>query len=816
MNRLFSFLIAAAALLATRPMSAAPLVATNISSRFLVTGEQAALEIIYPGEDAPLEEPVMEIPEVDKLIIRPITIHGWQRRISIGKRWEYCYQFAVAGYYPGDYTIPSIEVSIDGDKRRTSPVELRIIDEANLKWAKVMAEGREIRYAAAFHALKGNPYAGEKQPVELKLYLPAEQGVEDWGIPDFERDGLSAWRFQPQQQNTRMGSMGSRRASILGRPYHAVSYPSTMSTNRAGESTLGPASVKIQAVVGMGGGFNSADVQPLTLEIPAIKLNSKPLPPGAPEGYTNAIGQFEIAVRSRETEIREGDPVTVQISVSGSGNLDALEAPKPIDVDGWKLYESSAAERGEERREMWGQVDFRQFMRPLRMQSAIPPFRLVYFDPAKNTYETLLSDAIPLTVLPSTAPQVAGAAVPQALPMPLEEMTDILGIIKSPAALLSKRISLPSWLWQVIPALMVIGLLIRITRQKIGPRLQKDPDQIAREKEWRDVERAPEQTGAFYRSVGHFIERWLGNSSDPLIAETLAKRNEVCFRQDVAESKIDRSERQRVLKQLRRIALPLVLGFLALSAQAGFGQEDPAKAFEEGRYGDAAKAWLESGPYEQLPADTLFNVGNAAYRLGSPGEAALYYRRALLLDPSHPEARQNQRFLERKFGSISIQRPDYQHTLARVPLGVWKSFVWASIWMIVVAVLIFPATRPGAGVRVVSIASFITAPLLAAAGLVAWHFYPDDARFAPLAEQVVVVSDMAVVRTDAARSAPKVIEAPAGSLCRMITKSGDWAYVAFTNDSRGWLPLSDIEHIIPEGQPAPPKLRPAQKSESNA
>jgi hypothetical protein len=728
----------------------------------------------------------------------------------------------VAGYYPGDYTIPPVEFKIDGETVRTAPTQVRILDEEKLKWSKVTVGRSEIRYVAGFYAMKGNPYVGEKQPVEIKVYLPAEQNVEDWGIPDFERDGLSVWRFQPQQIANRLRTP---RASLASRPFHAISYPSTMSTNRTGKSTLGPASVKIQAVAisqdGLGGG---AYYQPVTLTVPPVEFDSKPLPPGAPDGFANAIGQFDMKVWSDETEVREGDPVTIHMAVSGSGNLDALEPPKPVDEEGWKLYDTSAAERGEERRELSGQVDFRMFMRPLRVQKAIPSFHLVYFDPAKNTYETLNSDPIPLTVLPSTAPALAGAAVPQAMPMPLEEMTDILGIIKRPAGLLSKQVKLPLWIWQVIPALLVLVLLFRIARLKVAPRLHKDPEQVAREREWREVERAPDQMGDFYRSVGHFIERWLGDKSDPVIAQTLAKRDEVCFRQDTAEAKIDRAERQQVLKQLRRFALPLVVGLLALSSQSGFGETapapaaaaDPAKLYDEGHYGDAAKAWLDSGPYWALPADTLFNIGNSAYRLGSPGEAALYYRRALLRDNSHPEARQNLRFLERKFGSITIQRPDYQHALARLPLEAWKGCVWAAIWMVVLGLLIFPATRPGAGVRTLSIAAFVTAPLLAAAGIVAWHFYPDDARFAPMGEQVVVVADTAAVRTDAARSAPKVIDAPAGSLCRLITKSGGWAYVAFTNESRGWLPLAEIEPIVPEGQPAPPKLRPAQKSENNA
>jgi hypothetical protein len=806
-KRLLSILFLGA-LFGSGAISAAPVVQANISSRFLITGEQATFEVVVPGEEFD-GSTVPPIPEVKDLTIRPLGI-GPRPRSGPGRRIEYFFNYSVVGYTPGTFTIPALELSFGGETRQTAPIEIRIIEETDLKWASAVVDGREIRYSAAFHAIKGTPYVGEKQPVEIKLYFPAEQPVEDWGIPDFERDGLSAWRFQPQQQ-VRM----SRRATILRRNFHAISYPSTMSTNRVGESTLGPASIRVITLIPSLEHFSQAYNQAVNIEVPAIKLDSKALPPGAPEGFDNAIGQFAFDITTRETEVREGDPVTLNMMVSGTGNLDALQPPKPIDQDGWKLYDASAAERGEERREMWGEVHFRQFMRPLRLQTSIPPFRFVYFDPVAAKYGTILSDAIPLSVLPSTAAALPGAAVPMALPMPLEEMTDILGIIKGPAKLLPKQFPLPGWLWQIIPALVVAGLLARIVAIKISPRLHKDPDVVAREKEWREVEHSPETAGDFYRTLGHFIERWLGNSEDPVVVETLAKRDEICFRQDVSQTKVDRSERQRLLRQVRKLALPLVLFFFALSSQSGFSQEGPEKLFDEGRFEEAGKAWLDSGPYEQLPADTLFNIGNAAYRLGSAGEAALYYRRALERDSGHAEARQNLRFLERKFGSITITRPDYQHQLAKVSASFWKGLVWASVWMVVIGALIFPATRPGAGIRMVSIIAFVTAPLIAAGGISAWRLYPDDARFAPAREQVVVVADNAAVRTDAARTAPKVIDAPAGSLCRKLNQSGEWAYVAFTNDSRGWILLSDIE-LLDTDKPTAPKLRPAKGNESNA
>ena len=127
-----------------------------------------------------------------------------------------------------------------------------------------------------------------------------------------------------------------------------------------------------------------------------------------------------------------------------------------------------------------------------------------------------------------------------------------------------------------------------------------------------------------------------------------------------------------------------------------------------------------------------------------------------------------------------------------------------------------PERCPGAGIRLASIAAFVIAPLVGVCGALGWYYFPDDARFAPVREQVVVVADMATVRTDAARTAPKVIDAPAGSLCRVITTSGEWAYVAFTNESRGWVPRGDIERIVPDAKPAPPKLRPAEGVEGTA
>ncbi|MGB1129569.1 MAG: hypothetical protein ACPG4K_05935, partial [Haloferula sp.] len=564
---------------------------------------------------------------------------------------------------------------------------------------------------------------------------------------------------------------------------------------------------------------------PLNLEIPELKLAARDLPPGAPEGFENAVGQFELSVTTTESQVREGDPVNLNITISGAGNLDTLDAPKPIDSEGWKLYPASSAQR-DERREIVGFTSFKQFMRPLAPQSQIPPFRLVFFDPSEEVYRTKLSPAIPLEVLPSTGISLATPTVPMALPMPIEEMTDILGVALTGTKLLPESRNLQiGQLWQLLPAAIALILLLRIGQIHLLPRLKPDPDRLARRHAVRDLERAPNDLFGFYRTAGHFAEEWLGTSDDTLVQDVLEKRDQTCFTGEAKEQSVPKAERQRVLRGLRKLVLPL-LAFAALAPAMVHGEEiaereadtEPSaqEAYDAKRWQEAGKLWIESGPYDRLSADTLYNVGNAAYRLGSPGEAALYWRRALTKDNTHAEARQNLRFFERKFGSITIKRPDYQYTLAKIPLIGWTNLIWAGGWLIVLAALVFPATRPESRLRIPAITSLVVAPLLIAAGWAGVRYYPDDAKFAPLAEQAVITSDRASIRTDAARIAPLVLDAPAGSLCRVLKDTGDWAYVAFTNDTRGWVSKKEIEPLLPQGEAKPPSPPSSAGSESKS
>jgi hypothetical protein len=814
-TRIAAVFLAAAWLFGT---AASAQMSSRMSTRFLARGEQALLEVAVTGGQ-PVAFP--EIPAIENVEVIPAS-RGAQTRLLPGRKLEYIFEYLVSSYEVGTHVIPSLDMQLGGIRFRSQPVEFQVFNPDDLEWSEAVAGSTRFRYASAFRTLNSTPFEGETTPVEIKIFLPAELLVDDFGIPDFERDGLTAWRFQPSSLRGRI--------NLLGLPYVSIAYPSTLTPTRSGAIGIGPASIRlIITQMVLDGTMRRANFETY-LKVPKLALESMPLPPGAPEGFENAVGSFDVSVTTSLTDVQEGEPIPLDIFVTGIGNLDTLRPPKPVNSEGWKLYEATTDSRGEERRELFGNTIFRQFMRPLTLKQEIPSFRLVYFDPKLKAYKSILTEPIALNMTPAPAPMVQPASPPQALAMPVERMTDILGLIQPASLTVPAGFALPGWIGHAIGGLLAAILILKAFWMRIRPRLRKNPLREARLSALREVERIPAgDDGAFLMAAGRFIERFQGQSPSPDAQAVLTERDSLCFRSDAPTSGLlspkRRSEILRILKS--SITACLAVWFLGLSGQPLMAADavspaapsaEPAslaqrasEAYDSARFTEAIELWMQAGPFEKLSADTLFNIGNASYRAGSAGHAALFFRRALARDPSHQESRQNLRFIERKYGAITIHRPEYQYALARVPLSVWKGTVWSGAWFCVLALLVFPATRPGARLRVAAIAALIVGPLLIACGGLGWRYFPDDSEFAPLERQAVIIADDAVLHADASRTSPEVIDAPVGSLAEIIKKSGRWAYVAFATKTRGWIPVESIEPVIPSGplkplQPRKPKV----------
>ena len=773
-------------------------VTSRLSSSFLARGEQALLEVSVVGSQP---DDIPEIGRIANVTIQP-SGRGPQARMLPGRKLEFIFEYIVTSYEIGKYSIDPIEVSVNGVKSLTATLDFQVFNPDELQWSEAQAGGKTIRYASFFKAMKDKPFENETVATDIKVFVPEEMMVEDWGIPDFERDGVTSWRFQPSLMRSRINLLGSR--------YVSVAYPSTITPTRTKGIGIGPAKIRLTTRQVVLDPFPRAVNEEVYLQVPKLMMEAMPLPEGAPDGFDNAVGSFTVTAHSEITDVQEGDPVTVDLVVTGSGNLDTLRPPTLEDATGWKVYGATTEQRGDERRQISGSVIFHQSIRPLGMKSEIPPFRLVFFDPRDQAYRIMTTEPIALKMQPGEA-SAPPLAVVQPQPVPIEKMTDILGVIRAGSLASPANSGNGIWSGHLVGALLALGLIAKALWMRSSRFSGKDPQRVARERDLRELENGRLADGAaFLKAAGAFIELQIGDDASPTVKAILAERDAVCFRADGSKVHLAPERRSQIVQVLRRAALGCLVIFALGSVQSVRAEDlsqQALEAYDSAKFEDAVGLWFRAGAYDELSADTLYNIGNACYRFNAPGQASLYYRRALVRDPSHHEARQNLRFLQRKHGSIVVYRSDFQHAITGFSLSAWRATLWVGLWSCAIALLVFPATYRNSRLRVAAGGLLVLALTIVLAGAIGLRSYPSDAEFAPLERQAVVVADHVALHTDAARTSPEVIDAPPGSLCEIVRESGRWAYVAFATKTRGWVPLEDIEKMIPQAPVKVPRFR---------
>ncbi|MEI6608085.1 MAG: hypothetical protein WCP35_22505, partial [Verrucomicrobiota bacterium] len=477
-------------------MPAGAQISAQLSTRHLARGEQAFLEIALPGRPP---DTLPAIPNPPDVTIRATAPSAIPRQMP-GRRIEYFYQYAVECYTVGRHTIPAIEILVNGLKSRTEPIEFVVFNPDELQWHEATVGGRTLRYAAGFHILKDHPYEGEAIPTEIKIFVPKDLAitVEDWGIPEFQLDGVACWRLEPSSIKGQL--------NVLGRPYTTLAYPSTLTPTRSGKVGIGPAKVRLTSTQLIVDGFLQRVTEETFLDIPKLEFETTPLPPGAPAGFDNAIGSFALHANTSETEVREADPISVDLIVTGSGNLDTMRPPRIQQPKGWKIYEATATQRGDERRRLSGSVIFQQLIKPLDLQTAIPPFQLVYFDPVLKHYRSVTTEPIPLKILPSTTRSAPPSGPPQALPIPVERMTDILAVLRPAQALIPSQPALPPWLGHAIGGLLAFCLIAKALWLRLAPRLRQNPLKAVELRALKELARTPADNDTlFLKQAGAFV-----------------------------------------------------------------------------------------------------------------------------------------------------------------------------------------------------------------------------------------------------------------------------------------------------------------------
>jgi hypothetical protein len=414
------------------------------------------------------------------------------------------YDYTVLPQKPGTFKIPSQTIRVASTSLATPELTLHVVGPSGRQAAPNRGSGSSVNAGKlAFAELivpKKAAYVGEVIPAVIRLGFATRLVSLDG--PQIAGQGFTMQKLQ--------GSDQPQMESINGRQFAVYTFKTAIAAARPGKLDIGPVKATARLVVPsqsrssrsrspfdifnmddffsdpyFADPFGRSEKQDVPLESELVTLEVKPLPSNPPVNFSGAIGNFSMTVDANPKSVQVGDPITVTSAISGRGNFDRVSAPALEDEHGWHKYPPSSKFKQDDEVGISGAKSFETVFSPNEKKQAIAPFLFSFFDPVKEQYVTLKSDAIPIRVeggaalassaaaSPPGSPTPATATAPGAKPTPkpqeiLYQLTDRPAHAQSFTPLYTRS---NFWLAQIIPLLGLVGFVGWKARQiRIGNR----------------------------------------------------------------------------------------------------------------------------------------------------------------------------------------------------------------------------------------------------------------------------------------------------------------------------------------------------------
>ena len=215
--------------------------------------------------------------------------------------------------------------------------------------------------------------------------------------------------------------------------------------------------------------------------------------------------------------------------------------------------------------------------------------------------------------------------------------------------------------------------------------------------------------------------------------------------------------------------------------------ESANQLFDKGKFSEALAAYEHQVSAGQWNANLFYNLGNCEYRLGSPGRAMLDYERALLLDPSQPEARANLSLLRGQTGAKVSAHFWEQSPLAGVSANAWSIAASAAAWIAIFGLAALSTTmrEETGGLWLITLVGFA----ICGAAVTLLYLREQDRNTA------IVTAKSAEARFAPVDTAELADTLPAGSRVRLLSERGDWVYCELPGATRAWIPRTTVEKV---------------------
>ena len=495
----------------------------------LFLGQSAQLQLQFQGAT---DVPAPDIPAIDGFQVRYAGPSTMMSIVNGRMSSSVTHIYRLVPLKTGKFQIGPFTIQHEGDTYTSNTLTAEVLDSAantggRTEQQQKPAAGLGERVFVKIHAGKKSAYINEIIPLTIKLYVNGI-GVRDIQYPEYSHDGFSGSQFDKP---------GQYKETISGSVYDVVEFKTSIFATKDGTYTLGPARLKANIVTQgrrsrrshlddffgrdpFDDFFGGYETYPVELKSDALSIKVLPLPEqGRPGDFKGALGNFNFNLEVSPSEVKAGDPVTLKMIISGSGNFDSVTGPSLNKHEGFKSYEPQAKQEGNRK-------IFEQVLIPMTDNiKEVPTVSFSFFNTEKGEYQTIVRGGVPLKVLKSDrkeeatildAPENAARSVVR------EKFgRDIIYIKESPGVLTRKgRYIYKNPLFiilQVVPVLMLIGVWAAYKRkEKLSTDIGYARRLTAPRKAGKGIREAEEflaknRTSEFYDAVFKTIRDYVGN-----------------------------------------------------------------------------------------------------------------------------------------------------------------------------------------------------------------------------------------------------------------------------------------------------------------
>ena len=375
-------------------------------------GDSITLGIIFEGTQG-VSAPTL--PEKDGFRIEYLGPSTVMSIVNGRMSSSVTHRYRLIALKTGDYTFGPYTFTYGKDTYKTDQLKLKVVERGDISGqqnpqvqtssASSLSGGVESLEDLVFIKLSTpakKAYVNQLIPVSVKLFVRGVS-VRDVQYPEFSGSGFVQDKFDKPAQY---------RQQLNGEVYDVVEFHTKVYAAKEGRINLGPAKLKCNMVVKrksrpssswddffdndesiFGDFFSRVKVVPIELKSKDLDLNIAAFPAESkPQGFNAAVGDFSMAVTCDPKKVQAGDPITMDIAISGTGNFDSIQDPELANTQGFKVYDPQVKQED-------GKKTFEQVIIPQKESiTRTPEVRFSYFDPDKEKYVTLSHPPIDIEV----------------------------------------------------------------------------------------------------------------------------------------------------------------------------------------------------------------------------------------------------------------------------------------------------------------------------------------------------------------------------------------------------------------------------------